>query len=281
MQIRVLLVLLIIVAFVTNLITPYVFERYLQFSIPSNTYECLAAFFFGLKFSEYSLLGLALAYFPMPRFQRATLVLGLTTLFVISFMIGIRSWELPFQAALILVAGSWGGVALIGALAAVLNRVGLKIQHGAFPLSSKTQSHQFNVSFLLYVMVGVGLLASMLKNVLPKEAQSTMLADLSSICLWLLWLFISISMILLVTVFATLNQKPGRARIAFLLLMIFGPLLFHWVASIIFSGVPGGRLTFTVESFAIVYSVLAGILVGMGLVLFSLRRLGYRLNKIR
>ena len=280
MPIRVLLVLLIIVALVANLVIPNVFTERLQFSISKLTYECLGAFLFGLKFSEYSLLGLALAFFPMPRVQRVSLVLGLTTLFSIAFMTGLRSWQLPLQAAVILAVGSWGGVALIGALAAVLKRVGWTIQHRSLSPAHEKQSHQFNVKFLFYVMVGVGVLTAMLKSVLPKETRSTLLVDLPSICLWLLWLFISISVILLVTVFATLNQKPGRARTALLLLMTFGPFLFHWVASIILSGIPAGRLTFTFESIAIVYSVLGGILAGTGLALLALRRSGYRLTKL-
>jgi peptidoglycan/LPS O-acetylase OafA/YrhL len=136
MQIRVLLVLLIFVAFVANLIAPYVFERYLQFSIPNRMFECLGAFFFGLKFSEISLLGFALAYLPMPRFQRATLVFGLTCLLVLAFMIGLRAWPgMPIQAAILLCIGSLGGVSLVGTIAVVLKRSGWRIQHQDFTLA--------------------------------------------------------------------------------------------------------------------------------------------------
>ncbi|MCU0720938.1 MAG: hypothetical protein MUC83_14605 [Pirellula sp.] len=281
MPIRVLLVLLIIVAIVANLITPYVFDRHLQISISNRMFECLGAFFFGLKFSEISLLGFALAYLPMPRFQRATLIFGLTCLLVIAFMIGLRAWPgMPIQAAIMLSVGSLGGVSLVGALAVVLKRSGWRIQHQDCTQATEKQSSQFSMRFLLYVMTGVGLLTSLLKIALPKESQSMPIATLVGMSLWLLWLFISLSVILLLTALATLNQNPRRSRIALMLLVIFGPFLFQIVARIVLIGVPGSRLAFSVQSFAIVYSVLAGILVGMGLVFFALRRLGYRLNKI-
>lgn len=286
MPIRVLLVLLIVVALVTNLITPYMFELLknmiprLRSTVPRLIYDYLGAFFFGLKFSEYSLLGFALAYFPMPRFQRAAFVFGLTTLFLIVFMIGLQAWDFPFLAAVILTVGSWAGVALIGVLATILKRAGWTIQHASLSTTPEKQSQQFNIRFLLYLMVGVGFFTAMLKMVLPKKPGGDLSVDLPSICLWLLWLFCSISVVLLLTVFALLHPKPGRARIMLLLLMIFGPLLFHWVASIILSQSQIAPLKFTFESLALVYSVVIGIFGGMSVVLLPLRRTGYRLTKI-
>ncbi len=268
---------LLLVAFVGNLITPTV----LHFNI--DDYDLaykLGGLTCGLLLSEF----LAIAHWQVFNVGRISVrfSVGIFTSFLltIGLLIGIQIWPgIPTGfSILLLVMGptitliAWGVLALFFHYSPYYRKAAFLHDCQAKP------RNQFSIGTLLLWMTLFALAIFLVKAIVPWNEGNWLESRFEYFLLvvWFLWLSLSIALSSWILVVAVLGRSR-RWLIAYVLTLSLGPLLFQWLAGTILHQ---GRLriSWRLENLWLLYTVAIGLAFGNAIIVTMMRFCGMQLE---
>lgn len=269
---------LLLVAFVGNLITPKVLH--LNIDDYDLAYK-LGGLTCGLLLSEF----LAIAHWQVFDHGRISIrfSVGIFTSFLLSIglLLGIQIWPgIPtgFSILILVIAPTitlieWGILSLLLHYSPYYRKAAFLHDCQAKP------NNQFGIGMMLLWMTLFALAIFLVKAIVPWNEGKWLpnRFEYFLVVVWFVWLSLSIALLSWILNVAILARSP-RWLIAYVLTVTLGPLLFQGIASTILD--QGNlRITWNLQNFWLLYTVALGLALGNSIIVIVMRCCGVQLEK--
>jgi hypothetical protein len=239
--------------------------------------EILGYVLTGLLTSEYVMIGYWAVSDDRSLAYRSIIVSGIGVLLGVCLVIGCYAWPgMPLFAAICILVSSWlFGYTTWGLINLWDRLFKIRTASSQSRIERKLKKQQFGIGYLLVVMtvIAIGMIA--VKATIPKNLNPWLggIVEYFWLALWFGWLYLGVSVVAWTLKNAVLGWSLGYGCLL-TLLILFGPLIFQLVASMI---LPGQLLAFSSgNDLTAAYIIESGVVGGSVLGAFLMRWYGFR-----
>jgi hypothetical protein len=287
---RIWFLVLLLISVLGNAILPWVVERVAEgdFYRPGriSRSEIIGATLMGGFLSQLASVATWMALSTWPGSYRILFGILLGILCPIMLLIGItivEGREPPIAAFIVMAIAGPVIVLGLGALMRLFFHR-KKLSHpddAASNVDLPAMGKQFDMRFLLAVMIAVALITQLIRVTLPTSSERWLVgSEYALLAVWFVWLIVGLTILVGLQAKVFFEPRSWVNRVAFIVCLLLGPFAFQVFSSyVLFNpAYVNARFAFKIngESVLLAYLIMTGFLLGQALAFGGTRWIGYR-----